>query len=34
MTTKKRKSYFGPEDRKERMIIFIDDFNMPAIDKF
>ena len=29
MTTKKRKGRFGPEDRKDRIIIFIDDLNMP-----
>ena len=29
MTTKKRKGRFGPEDRKNRIVIFIDDFNMP-----
>ncbi len=30
MNTKRRKGRFGPEDRKNRMIFFIDDFNMPT----
>lgn len=34
MTTKRRKGRFGPEDRKERIIIFIDDFNMPHKEKY
>lgn len=34
MTTKKRKGRFGPEDKKERIIIFIDDFNMPNKEKY
>jgi dynein heavy chain len=29
MTTKRRKGRFGPEERKDRIIIFIDDLNMP-----
>ena len=29
MTTKLRKGRYGPEDRKDRIIIFIDDMNMP-----
>jgi dynein heavy chain, axonemal len=34
MTTKKRKGRFGPEDRKNRIVIFIDDFNMPIQEKY
>lgn len=29
MGTKRRKGRFGPEDRKDKIVIFIDDFNMP-----
>ena len=34
MTTKRRKGRFGPEDRKKRIVIFIDDINMPIKDQF
>ena len=34
MNTKRRKGRFGPEDRKSRMIFFIDDFNMPTKEKY
>jgi len=30
MNTKRRTRRFGPEDRKARIVIFIDDLNMPA----
>lgn len=30
MNIKRRQRRFGPEDRKARIIIFIDDLNMPA----
>jgi hypothetical protein len=30
MNTKRRQKRFGPEDRKSRIVIFIDDLNMPA----
>ena len=35
MTTRKgKKGHFGPEDNKQKMILYIDDLNMPAKDKF
>lgn len=34
MSTKIKKGYYGPEERKDRIIIFIDDFNMPLKEKF
>ena len=30
MNSRRGKGRFGPEDRKERIVIFIDDLNMPA----
>jgi len=34
MYSRRGKGRFRPEDRKERMIIFIDDLNMPAKEKY
>ena len=34
MSTKRRKGRYGPEDRKSRIIIFIDDINMPLKDEY
>jgi len=34
MNTKRRTRRFGPEDRKPRIVIFIDDLNMPAKEKY
>ena len=34
MNTKIKKNVFGPEDKKDRCIIFIDDFNMPMIQQY
>ena len=34
MSTKRRKGRYGPEDRKEKCVIFIDDFNMPIKEKY
>jgi dynein heavy chain, axonemal len=34
MNTKRRKGRFGPEDRKDRIVIFIDDFNMPIFNEY
>ena len=34
MSTKRRKGRYGPEDQKSRIIIFIDDFNMPIKEKY
>jgi dynein heavy chain len=32
--TRRRKGYFGPEDTNKTLICFIDDLNMPAVDKY
>jgi hypothetical protein len=34
MCSKIKKGRFGPEDKKERCVTFIDDFNMPMKSKF
>ena len=34
MTTKRRKGRYGPEDRKAKIVIFIDDINMPLKDAY
>jgi dynein heavy chain len=34
MNSRRGKGRFGPEDRKERMIVFIDDLNMPHKEKY
>ena len=34
MSTKRRKGRYGPEDRKEKMVVFIDDINIPQLDKY
>ncbi len=34
MNSRKGKGRFGPEDRKDKIIIFIDDLNMPAKEKY
>lgn len=32
--TRRRKGYYGPEEGKQEIVIFIDDLNMPAKEKF
>ena len=32
--TRRRKGYYGPEEGKKYIVIFIDDLNMPAKEKF
>lgn len=34
MTTRYRKGVFKPEERKEKLIIFLDDINMPIKEKY
>jgi dynein heavy chain len=34
MSTKRRKGRYGPEDRKDKCVVFIDDFNLPLIEKY
>jgi len=34
MNSRRGKGRFGPEDRKDKIIIFIDDLNMPAKEKY
>lgn len=34
MTTRYRKGVFKPEDRKEKLLIFLDDMNMPEKDQY
>ena len=34
MKSSRGKGRFGPEDRKDKIIIFIDDLNMPAKEKY
>lgn len=34
MTTRFRKGVFKPEDRKEKLVLFLDDINMPYVEKF
>lgn len=34
MNHKIRKGYYAPEENKDRIIIFIDDFNIPMKEKF
>ncbi len=34
MNSRRGKGRFGPEDRKDKIVIFIDDLNMPAKEKY
>lgn len=34
VSTRKRKGYFGPEEGKKFIVIFIDDLNMPQKEKY
>jgi hypothetical protein len=34
MTTRYRKGLFKPEDRKEKIVIFLDDMNMPLREEY
>ena len=34
MTTRKRKNVFSPEERKSKIVIFIDDINLPIPEKY
>ena len=34
MNSRRGKGRFGPEDRKDNILIFIDDLNMPAKEKY
>ena len=34
MSSRRGKGRFGPEDRKDKIVIFIDDLNMPAKEKY
>jgi hypothetical protein len=29
MTTRKKRNVYGPEEKKEKLVIFLDDVNMP-----
>lgn len=34
VNSRKKKGYFGPEEGKKTIVIFIDDLNMPAKEKY
>ncbi len=34
LTTRKKRGIYGPEERKQRLIVFVDDLNMPQADVF
>lgn len=34
MTTRKRHNVFAPEQNKEKLVIFIDELNMPVKEKY
>ncbi len=34
MTTRRKRGVYGPEERKENIVIFLDDVNMPIFEKY